>query len=194
MTFSCPGSPPLSDLVLEVLADAGIEAVADPRRGFDHGIWVPLSLMFPSGRVPIVQVSLPAPASPADLLGLGRALAPLRLRNVMLVGSGGIVHNLHRLTFTEEHQQADPWALAFDEWVRRRLGPIDLDALCDYRRLAPHALESVPTPEHFEPLLFVMGTKAQGDRVLDVYEGFRHGSLSMRSFALAGRRQADVGV
>jgi 4,5-DOPA dioxygenase extradiol len=192
MSFSCAGSPSVSDRVLRMLDAAGLQATADPARGFDHGTWVPLSLLFHSGRVPIVQVSLPTPARPEEVVELGRALAPLRDQNILLVGSGGIVHNLHRLRFSGEHQEPAPWALGFDGWVRDRVSGLDLAALCDYRRRAPHALESVPTPEHFNPLLFVLGAAGAGDRAVDVYEGFRHGSLSMRSFALVSRRHGDA--
>jgi 4,5-DOPA dioxygenase extradiol len=192
LSYPCRGSVTVSDEIIDLLDGAGIKAVADPARGFDHGTWVPMSLAFQSGRVPIVQVSLPLPAEPDEIVAMGRALAPLRERNVLLVGSGGVVHNLHRLRFTGETHVGDPWALGFDEWVREHVGRLDLPALCDYRRRAPHAMESVPTPEHFEPLLFVLGSGAPGDGVHSLYEGFRHGCLSMRSFALAGRRRNDL--
>lgn len=192
LSYPCRGSLDVSDCVIDHLQSAGLPAVADPARGFDHGTWVPISLAFPSARVPIVQVSLPLPAEPEEIVALGRALAPLRERNILLVGTGGIVHNLHRLRFSGETHVGDPWALAFDEWVREHVNRMDLEALCDFRRRAPHALECVPTPEHFEPLLFVLGAAGPGDRVHHLYEGFRHGSLSMRSLALAGRRRNEL--
>jgi len=192
VSYVCRGSAAVSDRVVALLADAGIEAVADSARGLDHGTWVPMSLAFPSARVPIVQVSLPLPATPEGIVEVGRALAPLRDRNILLVGSGGVVHNLHRLRFSGETHVPDPWALGFDEWVREQVGRLDVAALCDYRRRAPHVLESAPTPEHFEPLLFVLGAAGAGDGVLPVYEGFRHGSLSMRSFALGSRRRGEL--
>lgn len=192
LSYPCHGSVTVSDQVMALLEAAGIRAVADPSRGFDHGTWVPMSLAYPSARVPIVQVSLPLLAEPEEIVAFGKALAPLRERNILLVGSGGVVHNLHRLRFSGETHVPDPWALGFDEWVREQVGRLDVQALCDYRRRAPHALESVPTPEHFEPLLFVLGSAGAGDRVYDLYEGFRYGSLSMRSLALAGRRRDDI--
>lgn len=191
LSYPCRGSVAVSDQVIALLEDAGIRAVADPARGLDHGTWVPMSLAFPSGRVPVVQVSLPAPADPDEIVEMGRVLAPLRERNILLVGSGGVVHNLHRLRFSGDTHVPDPWALGFDEWVREHVGRLDLEALCRYRRLAPHALESAPTAEHFEPLLFALGARWPGDRVHGLFEGFRHGCLSMRSFALAGRRRDD---
>ncbi len=192
ISYSCRGNTAVADRVIALLERAGIKAAPDPSRGLDHGAWVPISLAFPGARVPVVQVSLPLPAEPADILEMGRALAPLRDQNVLLVGSGGIVHNLHRLRFSGETHVADGWALGFDEWAREQIGRLDVQTLLDYRRRAPHALESVPTPEHFEPLLFVLGSALTGDRVFDVFEGFRYGSLSMRSFALAGQRREDL--
>jgi 4,5-DOPA dioxygenase extradiol len=191
-SYAPMGQPKLADEVIAMLEAAGIRAVADPTRGLDHGVWIPIAIAYPSGRVPIVQISLPAPAEPQEILALGRALAPLRDRNILLMGSGGLVHNLHRVLFARHDHVADPWALGFEQWVRDQVGRLDVEALLDYRRRAPHALESVPTPEHLAPLFFVLGAAETGDRVYDVYEGFRHGSLSMRAFVLAGRRREDL--
>jgi 4,5-DOPA dioxygenase extradiol len=180
-------------MVAVMLERAGIEARLDPDRGLDHGVWVPLSLAFPEGRVPVIQVSLPQPSTPAVMLAMGRALALLRHEHIMLIGSGGIVHNLARIQPDEDSPYPEPWATAFDGWVRERIGALDADALAGYARLAPHAGAAVPTTEHFDPLLFTAGTVLPGDDVYDIYEGFRHGTLSMRSFAITGRRREDRG-
>ena len=176
-----------------LLERAGFTARLDPERGLDHGVWVPLSAAFPEANVPVVQVSLPVPATPAELLAMGRALAPLRSGDIMLIGSGGIVHNLARLHDEMADGLAEPWATDFDTWVRERAGALDLDALSGYQRLAPHAGAAAPTTEHFDPLLFIMGTLLPGDVLVDVYEGFRYGTLSLRSFMLTGRRREDKG-
>lgn len=186
-SYPCRGHLGLADRALALLQAAGIGAVADASRGLDHGAWLPVSIAYPTARVPVVQVSLPMPAEPDDVLALGRALAPLRNENVLLVGSGGVVHNLHRVRYNTFDPSPDSWATRFDEWVRDQVSRLDVAALAQYRRLAPHALEAVPTPEHFLPLFFVLGTAEPGDRVYDLYEGFRYGSLSMRCFVLAGR-------
>lgn len=189
--YPCRGSARLTQDVLALFERAGIRAVADATRGFDHGVWVPVSVAYPSARVPVVQVSLPLPAEPEEVTAMGRALAPLRDRNVLLVGSGTVVHNLHRLRLTDPDAMPDAWARRFDDWVQEHVSQLDLDALMQYRR-APHAFEAVPTPEHIEPLFFVLGAAEAGDRVFEVFEGFRYGSLSMRSFVLAGRRRDDM--
>ena len=192
-SYAATGDRALAQAIALRLQQAGVDARLDPERGLDHGVWVPLSMAFPDAVIPIVQVSLPSPSRPETLLAMGKALAPLRLENVLLVGSGGIVHNLARLQDDTPDNIADPWASEFDTWVREQAGKMDTGALVDYQRLAPHAAAAVPTPEHYDPLLFVMGTALPSDSVIDVYEGFRYGSLSLRTFALVGRRREDRG-
>jgi 4,5-DOPA dioxygenase extradiol len=193
IAYRCPGDRAVAQMVAVLLERAGIEARLDPDRGLDHGAWVPLSLGFPEATVPVVQVSLPLPSTPAMMLALGRALAPLRSEHILLIATGGIVHNLARLQPDQDVPYPEPWAAEFDGWVRDHVAALDVDALANYLRLAPHAGAAVPTSEHFDPLLFTVGTALPGDVVYDIYEGFRHGTLSMRSFALTGRRREDRG-
>lgn len=192
-SYAPPGDRAMAQAIAFRLQRGGVDARLDPERGIDHGVWVPLSMAFPEAAVPVVQVSLPMPSQPEMLLAMGRALAPLRMENVLLAGSGGLVHNLARLQDDTPDNTAEPWASEFDGWVRTQAGRMDTGALVDYQRLAPHAAAAVPTSEHYDPLLFVMGTTLPGDSVMDVYDGFRYGSLSLRSFALAGRRREDRG-
>jgi 4,5-DOPA dioxygenase extradiol len=191
IAYPCPGDRAVAQMVAVLLERSGIGARLDPDRGLDHGVWVPLSLAFPEAAVPVVQVSLPLPSTPEMLFTMGRALAPLRSEHVLLVGTGGIVHNLARLQM--DSATPDLWAVEFDTWVREKAGNLDREALAGYLRLAPHAGAAAPTSEHFDPLLFTLGTALPGDELYDIYEGFRYGSLSMRSFALTGRRREDRG-
>jgi 4,5-DOPA dioxygenase extradiol len=193
IAYPCPGDRAVAQMVAVMLERAGLEARLDPDRGLDHGVWVPLSLAFPEAQVPVIQVSLPQPSTPAMMLAMGRALALLRHEHILLIGSGGIVHNLARLQPDQDSPYPEPWAAAFDGWAREKIGALDADALAGYARLAPHAGAAVPTTEHFDPLLFTAGTLLPGDVVYDIYEGFRYGTLSMRSFAITGRRREDRG-
>jgi 4,5-DOPA dioxygenase extradiol len=127
------------------------------------------------------------------MLSMGRALAPLRAEHILLIATGGIVHNLARLQQDLDSPFPEPWAAEFDGWVRDKVGSFDAGALERYPQLAPHAGAAVPTSEHFDPLLFTVGTALPGDVVYDIYDGFRYGTLSMRSFALTGRRREDRG-
>jgi 4,5-DOPA dioxygenase extradiol len=191
LTWKVQGSPELAQLVVDTLKTAGITALLDASHGIDSGAWIPLSMMFPGGRSPVVQLSLPSASTPRDILQIGRALAILRHKGCMLVGTGGIVHNPSRIRF-DYQPPTEPWAIAFDNWVRDRLDEMDEDALLDYRVRAPQAHLAAPTSEHLDPLFIVLGARLEGDRVLHLYEGFHGGNLSLRSFALLGRRADDV--
>ena len=185
ISYPAPGAPALADEIVAMLARAGFKARPDQERGLDHGAWVPLRWVFPDARVPVVQISLPFPARPADLLRLGGALAPLRADGVLLVGSGGIVHNLRTVRLDADEAPTPDWAREFDDWVRDRLAAKDSGSLAEYAARAPHAALAVPTSEHLEPLFVVLGAAGEHDRVVTLYEGFQHGSLSLRSVALA---------
>ncbi len=191
--YPCSGDRAMAQAVAVRLEQEGIEARLDPERGLDHGVWVPMSIAFPDAKIPVVQVSLPMAPDPEKVLALGRALAPFRLEDTLLIGTGGIVHNLARMQIEMPDGAVEPWAAQFDAWVRDHAGRMETAALADYQRHAPHAAAAVPTSEHFDPLLFTMGTALPNDSLHDLYEGFRYGSLSLRSFALLGQRREDRG-
>jgi 4,5-DOPA dioxygenase extradiol len=185
LRYPAPGAPDLAREVAGAFVAAGLDPVLDAQRGWDHGVWVPLRLLYPAADVPVVEVSLPVPRTPELLLAMGRALTPLRERGVILFGSGGIVHNLRRLRWDDPEGPPEPWAAAFGAWVDERLQARDTAGLLAYASLAPHADLAVPTSEHFDPLFFVLGARDGRDGVESLYEGFRYGTLSLRSFALA---------
>jgi 4,5-DOPA dioxygenase extradiol len=192
LTYPCPGSPALAAEAVALLAAAGIPAALDAQRGLDHGAWMPLSLLYSHPRMPVVQLSLPGGGSPDEMLAVGRAVAPLRQSGYLVVGSGGTVYNPHRARFDQLDAAPEPWARAFDDWIRERLDALDIEALSDYRRRAPQAHLAAPTPDHLDPLFFVLGTAMTGDRVSHVYEGFHASSLSLRTCVIAGRRKDDL--
>jgi len=185
LRYPAPGAPDLAREVAGAFAEVGLEPVLDAQRGWDHGVWVPLRLLYPAADVPVVAVSLPVPRTPDLLLSMGRALAPLREKGVLLFGSGGIVHNLHRLVWDVKAGTPEPWAVAFGAWVDEGLAAFDVERLKAYASRAPQAELAVPTSEHFDPVFFVLGSRDGKDRIESVYDGFRYGTLSLRSFALA---------
>ena len=183
--YPCPGDPQMAARAARLLEESGLPATVDPQRGLDHGAWVPLSFLFPKADVPVVQLSLPRPRGPAQIESVGRALARLREEDVLLLGSGGIVHNLWRLRPGDLEAPTDSWAAEFDQWVGGRLAAGDFASLRRYREAGPHAPEAAPTTEHFDPIFFPLGSVRPGDRYATVFEGFEMGSLSLRAFALA---------
>lgn len=178
--YPCPGDPVLASEILRVLSRADIPAELEMQRGLDHGVWTPLCRLFPKADVPVVEVSLPVARQPRDVLNLGKALAAFRSKNVLLIGTGGIVHNLRRLQFGVKEAPVDDWAKNFDSWVAGCLEKNDIDSLLDYRRLNPNYALAVQGPEHFDPLFFALGASS-GKKVTPIYEGFHYGNLSMRS-------------
>lgn len=184
LRYDAPGSPELAAEVVRALAAAKIAALADADVPLDHGAWVPLRHLLPDARTPIVPITLPAPHTPAQVHALGRALAPLRERGVLLMGSGGLVHDLRRLAWDDADAHVPAWASTFDAWVAERVEQNDDAALLDYRARAPHAADAAPSTEHLDPLFFVLGARRPGDRVETLHAGFQLGSLSMRTFAL----------
>jgi 4,5-DOPA dioxygenase extradiol len=151
--YPAPGDPALAARIAD--------AVPELRRGLDHGAWVPLRLAWPEAKIPVVQVSLPA--GPAEaIFALGRQLRPLREEGVLVVGSGGIVHNLGVVHLGDKDAAIDPWAAEFDAWVAERVAREDVDGLLRYRTEAPHAALAVPTPEHFDPFVRHSGRSVAG--------------------------------
>ncbi|MCY1034987.1 class III extradiol ring-cleavage dioxygenase [Corallococcus sp. BB11-1] len=183
LRYPAPGAPELSLDVVARLQAAGVPAVAEASRGLDHGVWVPLRHAFPEARVPVIQVALPAGASPADVARMGEALRPLRADGVLLMGSGGVVHNLRRVNFRSKLASVEPWAAEFDAWVAGKLVARDFIGLQSWMG-APNARVAHPSAEHWLPIYFVLGAALAEDRLTPVFEGFHHGTLSMRSFAL----------
>jgi 4,5-DOPA dioxygenase extradiol len=187
------GAPEIVPRILRPLSEKGFQTDVT-RRPIDHGVWVPLKLAFPEPTLPLVQVSLPYPTRPEKALLLGRALAPLREEGWVLVGSGGIVHNLGRLRWHEKAGAPAPWAQAFEDWVIDCLERKDVGALVAFAEEGPEAGLAHPTPEHFFPIFFTLGASLPGDRLELVHREIQYHTLSMAVFALSGGGTADRGL
>jgi 4,5-DOPA dioxygenase extradiol len=137
--------------------------------------------MYPAADVPVVGVSLPVPRSPEALIELGAVLAPFRDRGILVLGSGGLVHNLRRVDFRHKYAPVDAWAAEFDAWVAATLASPAPRRLATYATAAPHARIAVPTSEHFDPALVIVGASA-GSPLTPLFTGFHHATLSMRCF------------
>ncbi|SER73376.1 class III extradiol ring-cleavage dioxygenase [Pseudomonas sp. NFPP19] len=174
--YPAPGDPELAAQVVELLQAEGLPAQLDSQRPFDHGTWVPLSLMYPQADIPVVQLSLPSRLGPALQTRIGHALAGLREQGVLLIGSGSITHNLRDLGWHAGPESVEPWAKAFRDWMIDKLAADDQAALHDYRQQAPNAVRSHPSDEHLLPLYFARGA---GGEFSVAHQGFTLGALGM---------------
>ncbi len=184
LKYEAPGSPALASDVDDALKRAGFNSELDERRGWDHGVWVPMRLMFQEARIPIVEISLPM-AMPEQLYKIGQALAGFRTKGVLVVGSGGIVHNLRMMNWHDKNAPVDGWAREFQNWAKDRIGRRELATLFGYEKQAPHAALAVPTPEHFAPLFPILGAAGALAKLHPIFEGVEHANMSMFTFALA---------
>ena len=176
MTYPAPGAPDVAQRIRELLAGASIACVDEPERGLDHGSYIPLMCMYPAADVPVLQISLPS-QSPAELFAVGRALAPLRRDGVLLIGSGFLTHNLRALALRE----TPGWAHDFDAWSGDVIARRDIDALLAYRQRAPGVRESLPTHEHFVPVIVATGAAGESAASFPIAGFWYGGAMSKRS-------------
>ena len=176
MQYPAPGDPALAARIVQLLATYGLPAQLDAKRPFDHGAWVPLSLMYPAADIPVVQVSLPSQLGPAGLNEVGQALASLRSEGILIIGSGSITHNLRELDWQAGPESVEPWAKAFRDWMIEKLAADDEAALHQYRQQAPFAAKNHPSDEHLLPLYFARGA---GGPFSIAHQGWTLGALGM---------------
>jgi 4,5-DOPA dioxygenase extradiol len=174
--YPAPGAP---DEAARVACDP--EILSDREWGLDHGSWSVLRHMYPKADVPAFQLSLDSRRSFNEHLELGREIASLRQRGVLILGSGNIVHNLRRMDWSEPHGAYD-WAVEFDGRVKKAVDAHDAAALTEPGKWGKALLAAAhPTVEHYLPLLYCMGSTEERDQVSYPYEGFDFGSISMRA-------------
>jgi 4,5-DOPA dioxygenase extradiol len=180
LQYPAPGAPDLARRVAEVLAERHIACAVEPERGLDHGAWVPLMFMYPEADVPVTQLSIQPDAGPVAHLALGRALVPLRKDGVLVLASGGAVHNLRY--FRAGSAEVPDWAGRFDDWLAAAVEAGDGDALVHYRDRAADGAMAHPRDEHYLPLLVAFGA-GDGARGRILHRGFMDGALSAAAFA-----------
>jgi 4,5-DOPA dioxygenase extradiol len=173
--YPAPGAPDKAQLVKELLP----EAVLDDSWGFDHASWAVLKHMWPAADMPVFELSVDIGAPPERHWELGQRLAPLRDQGVLVVGSGNIVHSFAGIDW-EPGAVPQPWAVEFDAWVAAALTRGDGDALVHYDAAGRAARLSVPTNDHYLPLLYPAAMAGEGDEVTFPYECIEMASMSMR--------------
>jgi len=154
--YAAPGNPALAAQARELLAGAGIESAANPNRGFDHGVFVPLGLMYPLTDMPIVMVSVQSGYDPAQHLALGRALAPLRDQGVLIVGSGLNYHNMRGFGLDSSTRDAELFTRYLNEAIALEYGHVRDEKLRNWQS-APRARLAHPREDHLMPLLVAAG-------------------------------------
>jgi 4,5-DOPA dioxygenase extradiol len=175
--YPAPGSPELAALVRETVGGGAVEI--DQEWGLDHGAWSVLRHLYPKADVPVVQLGIDDRGPARRHFELGTKLRPLREKGVLILGSGNVVHNLRRISF-DENAAPEAWAVEFDAWVKGRLETRDHEPLLGDLAAAPSGRLAVPTREHYDPLLYVLGASDARDELRFEYEGIQNGSISMR--------------
>ncbi len=185
--YECRYEPPGAEEAVAkaagLLQAAGMEVYGDPRRGLDHGAWVPLMLMFPDADVPMAQITIQTPLGPAHQIEVGRTLAPLREEGILIVGSGNITHNLPEMDRQAPDSDAHDWVKEFSEWVKAALDEGRIDDLVGWEANAPHARRSHPSDEHFLPLFTALGAGGEGAKVERIHTSYSYASLAMDMYA-----------
>jgi 4,5-DOPA dioxygenase extradiol len=175
--YPAAGDAALAAQVRALLAP--LPVTADYSWGLDHGTWSVLRHLYPQADVPVVQLSIDERQAAAFHHALGARLRPLRSEGVLVLGSGDVVHNLHTYAWGGHPREPYDWALRFEAHVRERLQARDHAALIDYGAAGPEALLAVPTPEHYLPLLYVLGASLPDEPVSFPVTGMDGGSVSM---------------
>jgi len=184
--YPAPGQPALALRVATMLG--GVRAAVDPARGLDHGCWSVLVAMYPEADVPVVQLSLDSRQPGSFHYALAKELRPLRDDGVLILGSGNLVHNLRLADFGLDGGY--DWAVRFDALVRERIAAGDHAALAAWGELGPDARLSIPTPEHYLPLLYALGVQQPGDAVRLFNAATVLGSISMTSVRIGSTAEA----
>lgn len=195
LRYDAAGAPALAERVTSLLTGGGLPGHRVDEGGLDHGIWTPLRSMYPQGDVPVLPLAWPPHWSPAQLMTLGQALAPLAAEGVLVMGSGAITHNLRLFAGGRGPVDAPERAesAAFRQWMADRSAAADWPALQDYRRQAPHAAFMHPTDEHLLPFFVAAGAGGAGQPGVRLHDSLTYGHLGMDVYAFGpqARRLAE---
>jgi 4,5-DOPA dioxygenase extradiol len=180
LAYDAPGAPEVAERAAALLRAAGYEPLLDQERGRDHGAWVPAMLAWPAGEIPMIQLSLLRGQSATGHIALGEAIAPLRDEGVLILGSGGSVHNLRQVSW--DGGRTPRWASEFQDWLDRSLAANDLAALADYRSTLDVATMAHPTEDHLMPIYVALGAGHKDGGAAKLHGSFTLGSLGMASY------------
>ncbi len=175
--YPAPGDPDLARRVKEMLAP--LPVTLDNSWGLDHGAWAVLRHAYPDADIPIVQLSIDETKPASFHFETGRKLAPLRDEGILIAGSGNLVHNLHAYAWGRHMPDPYDWAVRFETEARQMMLAGEFKPLLEYEKLGREAMLSIPTPDHYLPLLYVIATRQPGELITFPVEGVDGGSISM---------------
>jgi 4,5-DOPA dioxygenase extradiol len=177
--YPAPGDRDLALRVQKMLAP--LPVVLDNSWGLDHGTWSVLRHVYADANIPVVQLSIDEEQPPSFHFEVGRKLASLREEGVLIMGSGNIVHNLHAYAWGRHMPDPYDWAVRFESEAKQMMMAGEYKPLIQYEKLGPEALLSIPTPDHYLPLLYVIATRQDREKISFPIEGVDGGSISMLS-------------
>lgn len=177
VVYPAPGDVALARRVQQLLE--GVEVGLDEAWGFDHGTWSVLVHVYPDAKVPVVQLSIDETQPSHFHFDLGRRLAPLRDEGILIMGSGNLVHNLHAYAWGRHPVEPFDWAVRFETKARELMTSGNFDPLVNYEEMGRDAMLAAPTPDHYLPLLYVLGAAEPGEPVSYPAEGVDGGAVSM---------------
>jgi 4,5-DOPA dioxygenase extradiol len=193
MRYDAAGAPDLAKRVAGLLEAAHLPVHTLAEGGLDHGIWTALRYVYPGADVPVLPLAFVPGQSPAQQFALGEALGPLADEGVLVFGTGSMTHNLRRVFSgglrPVTGQPEIPESAAFREWMRARGAALDWDALFDYRRRAPHAVDMHPTDEHLLPWYVAAGAGGRADAPVRLHASVEAGCLGMDAYAFGPHAQ-----
>ena len=185
MQYPAPGNPALAERIADMIAASGMAVGIDPKRGFDHGVWVPLKLMYPDADIPVVPLAIQPHYGPAHHMAVGRAIASLRQEDILVVASGTFTHDLRRFRLYAPDAEALPDVVAFSDWMDQALISGDTGSLVAYRTQAPGAESNHPTDEHLLPLYVALGAAGDGAKARRIHTSVDHGICRMDAYKFA---------
>ncbi len=180
--YEAPGAPDFAVQTKEIIKST--TAQLDSDWGFDHGSWTILKHLYPAADIPTYQLSIDYHKPAAYHYNLAKELSVLRNKGVLIVGSGNIVHNLGRLSWDDPKAKYD-WSIEFDENVKKYLSGHQHDELINYEKMGKAAMLSVPTNDHYLPMIYTIGLQQKSEEVQYTYESIEMGSVSMRCFKIS---------
>ena len=183
MTYPAPGSPELAErMAIAIEQRLGTPVSRNKSRGFDHGVWTPLMLMFPQADIPVISVAIQPNESPTHHHALGEALRPFRDEGVLVMASGAMTHNLSQFRGRTIDSPEEPWVADFRSWMLDHLTQADRSAVLNYRHTAPFAADNHPADEHLLPIFTALGAMYDGEQAQRVHESLQFGVIAMDAY------------